>query len=135
MKNHFNIIAALLLSAVFLFAFTFADQGNPWKVPDKYEKMENPHDADKESLKIGKRLWKKHCASCHGSDGLGDGSKAANLETSAGDFSSEGFQAQSDGAIFYKSWFGRDEMPNYEKKIRYEEDVWHLVNYMRTMGE
>lgn len=130
----FNLIIATVFcfGMMFLFAFVSDDQVKPWDVPDKYEKMENPEEANKQSLKVGKRLWKKHCASCHGGDGLGDGSKAAQLDTPAGDFTTEAFQSQSDGAIFYKSWIGRDEMPNYEKKIPYEEDVWHLVNYMRT---
>ena len=136
MKTNIFFPAVILIGFIVLAGFVVADdQAKPWKVPAKYEKMENPYDADKESLKIGKRLWKKHCGSCHGGEGLGDGSKAAQLETSPGDFSSEIFQNQSDGAIFYKSWIGRDEMPNYEKKIPYDEDVWHLVNYMRTMGE
>ncbi len=108
-------------------------QASDWKVPAEYEKMKNPVKADKESIAIGKMLWSKHCKSCHGKDGLGDGPKAAQLDTPAGDFSSEAFQKQSDGAIFYKSWIGRGEMPNYEKKIPSKEDVWHLVNYMRTM--
>ncbi|MBT8191567.1 MAG: cytochrome c [Bacteroidia bacterium] len=108
------------------------DQSEPWEVPAKYENMENPEEASSESLKIGKSLWKKHCSSCHGKEGLGDGHKAEQLDTPAGDFTTEEFQAQSDGAIFYKSKFGRDEMPSYEKKIPYDEDMWHLVNYMRT---
>jgi mono/diheme cytochrome c family protein len=135
MKNKFLLFFGLSIGLVMLLSFTFDQQAKPWKVPDKYEKMTNSYEADKASLKIGQRLWKKHCASCHGKDGLGDGSKAAQLDTSPGDFTAKVFQDQSDGAIFYKSWIGRDEMPNYEKKIPYEEDVWHLVNYMRTFGE
>jgi len=49
-----------------------------------------------------------------------------------GDFSTDTFKAQSDGAIYYKSFIGRDEMPNFEKKITEEEDRWLLVNYMRN---
>ena len=127
------ITSAIAFLAVFTFlAMTSYDQGEPWVVPDKYENMENPYEANNESLKIGKSVYNKHCKSCHGKEGLGDGSKAAQLDTPCGDFSTEEFQSQSDGALFYKSYIGRDEMPNYEKKIPYEEDVWHVVNYMRT---
>lgn len=122
-----------LTFAVFLFAaFTSYDQTTPWEVPAKYDKMENPQASNSESLKVGKSIWNKHCGSCHGKEGLGDGSKAAQLDTPSGDFTTEEFQAQSDGALFYKSKFGRDEMPNFEKKIPYDEDMWHVVNYMRT---
>jgi mono/diheme cytochrome c family protein len=105
-----------------------------WKVPAKYQTMKNPTTANKENLAIGKSLYSKHCKSCHGSTGLGDGTKAANLKGDLGDFSSKKYQSQSDGAMFYKSYIGRKDMPNYEKKMT-EEDMWFTVNYMRTMGK
>jgi len=51
-----------------------------------------------------------------------------------GDFSSKKFQSQSDGAIFYKSYIGRKDMPNFEKKMSVE-DMWITVSYMRTLGK
>ena len=96
--------------------------------------MKNPTDPLVD-LDIGKSLYNKHCKSCHGSDGLGDGPKADEVDGDLGDFSSSEFHAQSDGAIFYKSYIGRDDMPNFEKKMPDEEDVWLVVNYMRTMKE
>ena len=131
----------LSLTGMFVIAFAFVaftiddNQTKPWDAPPKYVKMENPQASDKESLKVGKRLYNKHCKSCHGSEGLGDGSKAAQLDTPAGDFTADSFTAQTDGSLFYKTKFGRDEMPNYEKKIPYDEDIWHIVNYMRTFSE
>ena len=116
-----------------LYSFNSIDQ-DEWVVPAKYEKMQNPTDPTVD-LSIGKSLYSKHCKSCHGSKGLGDGTKADEVEGDLGDFSSAEFQAQSDGAIFYKSYIGRDDMPNYEKKIPDEEDVWLIVNYVRTLGE
>ena len=123
----------LLLIAGLFVSMTDSDQPEPWPVPDKYQKMKNPVASDSESLDIGKSLWNQHCKSCHGKEGLGDGSKAAQLDTDAGDFTAPEFQDQSDGAIFYKSLIGREEMPNFEKKIPDEEDMWHLVNFMRTL--
>ncbi|MEZ4959284.1 MAG: cytochrome c [Saprospiraceae bacterium] len=84
-------------------------------------------------MKAGKPLWTKHCASCHGKSGLGDGSKAAQLDTPGGDFTSDAFQNQTDGALFYKTVEWRDDMPGFKKKIPDEEDLWHLVSYMRTL--
>lgn len=126
------IVSVLMLG---LFAFTTVDfQSGEWVVPDKYESMENPTDAE-EDLDIGEELYMKHCKSCHGKEGLGDGSKAAEQEGDLGDFSMEEFQAQSDGALFYKTTTGRDDMPNYDKKMPDDEDRWLVVNYMRTLGE
>lgn len=107
-------------------------QVQSWAVPESANKKLNLVKADKESLGIGKTLYQKHCASCHGKKGLGDGPKAAQLDTPSGDFSSNAFQSQTDGSLFYKTVEGRGDMPSYKKKIPDDEDIWHLVNYMRT---
>lgn len=107
-------------------------KGGPWEIPAEYQKMTNPYADDASLLKVGKMLYSKHCKSCHGNKGLGDGPKAKKLDTFAGDFSTPEFHAMSDGEMFYKSFIGRDEMPNYEGKIPDEEDRWAVINYMRT---
>ena len=107
-------------------------ESNTWVVPSKYKKMTNPEDASKENLSIGKNLYSKHCKSCHGKEGYGDGHKADEIEGDLGDFTSNKFKAQTDGALFYKSYIGRDDMPNYEKKMS-EEDAWLVVHYIRTL--
>ncbi|WP_299553747.1 cytochrome c [Seonamhaeicola sp.] len=128
-------IKALVVIGLISFAFyAFTPVQDVWKVPAKYEKMKNPTDPSVD-LAIGKTLYNKHCKSCHGKTGLGDGPKADEVDGDLGDFSTAEFQSQSDGAVFYKSYIGRDDMPNYEKKIPDEEDVWLIVNYIRTMGE
>ena len=106
----------LALGLFLIYSFDFVVQ-DTWPVPDKYEKMKNPIEADKESIMIGKSLYSKHCKSCHGKEGLGDGSKAAQLDTPSGDFTEEEFQSQTDGAIFYKTFEGRDDMPSFKKKL------------------
>lgn len=107
-------------------------QTGTWTVPESANSKANPIKADKNSLATGKTLWTKHCASCHGKSGLGDGPKAAQLDTPAGDFSSALFQKQTDGALFYKTDEGKGEMPGFKKKIPDDEDIWSLVNYMRS---
>lgn len=103
----------------------------PWEVPAKYKNMENPVAADQASITKGEAQYKRFCASCHGKTGLGDGVKARALKTFPGDFSGEQYQGQTDGEHFYKTKFGRGQMPAYENKIP-DTDIWHMVNYMRT---
>lgn len=131
----FKILMIIGVVSIGLLSFTSLMQ-EEWVVPAKYEKMTNPTDADDEdNLADGKSLYLKHCASCHGKKGLGDGTKADEVDGDLGDFSSEEFQAQSDGALFYKSYIGRDDMPSFEKKMPDEDDMWYIVSYMRTLGE
>ena len=126
----FSIIGVLAFA---FYSFTTIVQ-NEWVVPAKYEKMKNPVPA-KQDMAIGKSLYAKHCKSCHRKEGYGDGPKAEEQKGDLGDFSSAEFQAQSDGALFYKTTFGRDDMPEYTKKIAEDEDRWLIVNYMRTLAE
>lgn len=126
----FGMLILLLVSAIMI-SFTYQDDPAPWEVPAKEKNMENPVKADAESIKVGRMVYNKNCASCHGKTGLGNGVKARGLETFPGDFSVEYYQSQTDGEHFYKTKFGRDEMPKYENKIE-DEDIWHMVNYMRT---
>jgi len=129
-------VKLLLLLSVISFAFVSFTSfvQDEWVVPAKYENMKNPIDAGTDKA-IGKSLYSKHCKSCHGKEGYGDGPKAAEQEGDLGDFSTAEFQKQSDGALFYKSYIGRDDMPNFEKKMPDVEDVWLIVNYMRTLEE
>lgn len=125
----------LAMIALAFVAFSFVPIQEKWEVPDKYVSMENPTDDDDESLEIGEELYNKHCRSCHGKEGLGDGPKAGELETPTGDFTMEEFQKQSDGALFYKTTFGRGDMPEFSKKISSDEDRWLIVRYLRSFGE
>ncbi len=132
MKRTIISLGAAMLFAT-LMSFSSAEQNKPWPVPEKYEKMKNPVASDAGTIAEGKALYDKHCKSCHGKKGLGDGPKAASLETECGNFSTADFQKQSDGAIFYKTSTGRDDMPSFKKKISDENDIWKLVNFIRTL--
>ena len=133
-KSNFKnqILVAVLIATVGLYSFTFF-QTKPWNVPDSFAKKTNPVKSDGESLQTGKELWAKHCQSCHGKKGAGDGTKAAELETEMQDFAKDVVQKQSDGALFYKLVEGRDEMPTFKKKIPDESDTWSVVNYIRSL--
>jgi len=113
--------------------FSFTLNNDEWVVPAKYETMKNPTDP-KVDLAFGKIMYNQHCKSCHGAEGYGDGTKAGGLDGDLGDFSTAEFQKQTDGSLFYKTKVGRDDMPSYSKKLS-EEDIWLIVNYIRTLKE
>jgi len=116
-----------------LMAFVPKTQNDPWPVPDKYKNMPNPVKSDATSLATGKALYAQHCKSCHGTKGKGDGPKAAQLDTECGDFTKPATQSETDGALFYKTLEGRKDMPSFKKKIADPNDIWAVVNYMRTL--
>ncbi len=124
----------LVMSGIMFLSFTYVqNQQKPWPTPEKYQKMKNTVKSDATSIANGKALWNKHCKSCHGAKGLGDGTKAASLETFPGNFTKPDFKALGDGVIYYRSFVGRNEMPNFEKKVLEESDRWDLVNFVKSL--
>ena len=94
--------------------------------------MVNPVKSDASSIAAGKALYNQHCKSCHGTKGKGDGTKAATLDTDCGDFTKD-LANQTDGAIYYKTAEGRKDMPAFKKKIADADDMWSVVNYIKTL--
>lgn len=136
-KFLFLALTALCLGWVNL-AFNVAtvDGGKPWNVPDAAKKVKSPvAKGDAEAVAAGKVLWMKHCKSCHGAKGLGDGPKSKELDTDCGDFSTKAVQSLSDGELFYKIKEGRDDMPSFKKKITDDEEIWQIVAFMRTFAK
>jgi len=137
MKRSNVMMLSTVVAAVFLLMSFIIPQDQtkpePWEVPEEYSNLENPYADDESLIKVGKMLYSKHCKSCHGNKGAYDGPKAKQLETWCTSFAEGEFQEQSDGALFYKSFIGRDEMPNYEKKIPDDEDRWAIVMFIRTL--
>ncbi len=122
--------AALVVTA--MAAVNPFQEKKPWPVPDNYKSMKNPVGSNAAAVTEGKALYATHCKSCHGTKGLGDGTKAATLKTETGDFSKADFQSQTDGALFYKTSEGRDDMPSFKKKIPDADERWSIVSYLRT---
>ncbi len=110
-------------------------KGGPWEIPAEYKKMENPHKGDASLDRLGRAGYNKHCKSCHGTKGQGDGPMANSLKTFPGDFADATFQKHNDGELYFMSIIGRDEMPNFESLIPDVEERWAIVNYIRTFAK
>ena len=110
-----------------------ASTSHEWVIPVNYQKMKNPTYATHDNLIIGKALYTKHCKSCHGITGKGDGPKSDEFDSDIGDFSSTEFQSQTEGTIFYKSYVGQHDMPNNEKEIPSPKDMWFIVNHLKSL--
>jgi mono/diheme cytochrome c family protein len=137
MKKQILIISTIVLGSFILLSMTVnkLETQDPWDVPAKYQKMENPYADSADEENIGKILYAKHCKSCHGTKGKGDGKKADSVDTEIGDFTDGSFKDQTDGSLYYKTFFGRDDMPSFKKKITDEEEKWLIVNYIRTLSQ
>jgi mono/diheme cytochrome c family protein len=134
-----NQIRLIAISAGMLIAFSFstavkAQTAGGWTIPATAKATKNPVAVNAASIADGKDLYAKHCKSCHGPKGLGDGPKAATLDVSCSDFSTKKFQALTDGEMFYQISEGKGKMPVFKKTIADANSRWAIVNYMRTMA-
>jgi mono/diheme cytochrome c family protein len=135
MKKQVLLISCLLIGSFLLISMTLNElqQTKPWEVPAKYQKMENPYAKATDDDSIGRILYSKHCKSCHGTKGKGDGNKAESIDTPVPDLTEAACKKQTDGALYYKTFTGRDDMPGFDKKISSEEDQWLLINYIKSL--
>jgi mono/diheme cytochrome c family protein len=129
-----TILCLLSAFVVIIMTEAFQTSQQPWAVPEKNAKMANPVKADAKSIAAGKALFTKNCVDCHGKKGLGDGAKVPELKSTPADMTSQAFQSQTDGSLFYKIAEGRKDMPKFKKDLPEDEDRWNLVNYVRSFG-
>ncbi len=95
------------------------------------ENIRNPFPPNSESVAIGEPIYFGVCATCHGDNGLGDGTASVALEKKPSDLSVH-VPVHSD-TILYE--FIRDGvgvgMPA-QGELLSEDEMWHLVNYLRA---
>jgi len=118
-------LAALAL-AIAALAQNFNYQPDPrWQVPREHLRRSNPLTQQPEVVGGGRKLFVRHCAQCHGQDGLGL-KRAANLQLPI-------VQSQTDGALFWKITNGNRArgMPSWSRLS--EAQRWQLVMFVRTL--
>ena len=133
-----NQIRLIVISMGMFLLFSLSNgmqaQTTGWNITPAIKATKNPVPTSKESIADGKELYSKHCKSCHGSAGLGDGTRASTLDVACGDFSSSKFQASTDGEIFFQISTGKGKMPSFKRLVPEDNGRWAIVNYIRTLA-
>jgi mono/diheme cytochrome c family protein len=99
-------------------------------------KLKNPVAASPASVAAGQKLYATFCRHCHGVRGLGDGPLAPrnprppNLTDGNWEFGS------TDGEIFavIKHGAGEDSQMKPSQPPLSDTDIWHVVNFLRSIG-
>lgn len=99
---------------------------------DEAKKLKSPVPYSRDSIARGRVLFMRDCTSCHGDDGKSQVDVIANATDLTepklwkhGTSEGEVFRSIRDGAA--------DNMPAFKSQIRKEEDIWHLVNFTRSL--
>jgi len=104
-----------------------------YKIPPEAANRSNPVKPGPESLARGKKIYAYDCAVCHGKDGDGKG----DMTDMKGipDFTDPAtLKDRSDGELFYIIQKGKGEMPPEGDRAK-AEDIWNLVNYVRSFAK
>lgn len=130
------VILVLLLGGMF-WLFTWLpslglrQEIEEWLVPGQFEVQKNPLPLSEAVLVRAHHQYRFTCAKCHGHLADGNGPQVQLLVPRPRNFSHPEVQNQTDGAIFYKIWAGRGDMPEYGSRTS-EEEIWELVWYVRA---
>jgi len=122
-----------LLGFIFFCASSvFAQHSTPWNAPESAKARKNLYTSDASSITRGKKSYKTECLRCHGKEGKGNGSSAANIQKKVADLTSDYVQNQTDGELFWKISEGKAPMP-LQKKTLTDDQRWDIINYIRTL--
>ncbi|MCG8581479.1 MAG: cytochrome c [Bacteroidales bacterium] len=138
MKKLISKLSILALMATMLMSFVGEQDSKTntkKEVPAEYKTKENPYEGDTSLKMIGLRNFNRHCVSCHGKKGKGDGVMAKNMKTAPGDLSADYMKQYNDGELYYLSFVGIADRPDFMKLIPSEETKWAVVNYVKSLRE
>jgi len=111
-----------------------AGPAKEYKIPPEYAAKANPVKPTAESLAKGKKLYGYDCAMCHGKDGDGKGDMAADMKTIPDFTKPDTLKDRSDGELFYIIRNGKGEDMPPEGDRAKDEDIWNMVNYVRSFA-
>lgn len=109
-----------------------------WEAPPSEKDRKNPVAPTNDALQKGRALYQKHCASCHGRKGKGDGPAAGYRSGTPVDLTNPELREMPDGEIFWKISTGLKEdkdvlMPAFTKEMPNELDRWKVILFVRTL--
>src|SRR5271170_1044958 len=95
-------------------------------------KLKSPVPFTKASIARGKILYTRACTECHGADGKSQVDVIANATDLTNPKAWK--SGTSEGEIFRSIRDGAGEaMPPFADKVSKEEDLWHIVNFLRSL--
>jgi mono/diheme cytochrome c family protein len=135
LKKTYPVLAAVCFFGLGLWAQQPKEPPAEFKIPPDAAAKHNPVKPSADSLARGKKLYGYDCAMCHGKSGDGKGDIASDMKNIQDFTKPEALKARSDGDLFYIIRNGKgDDMPPEGDRAK-DDDIWHLVNYIRSLAK
>lgn len=129
----FTLLGVMLFLLFFISGLTLAGEGHGhWSAPEKAALENNPVNATPDSIEKGRHLFMKNCTACHGKDAKGKGPASSGLHPAPANLVKMAGH-HPDGDLAWKIRTGRGDMPGWEKRLT-ETEIWHLVNFIQSLG-
>jgi mono/diheme cytochrome c family protein len=134
-------IAAVAVSFAMSSAAAMAAERDPIKprAPESAKADKNPVEATADSVATGEELFQEiGCNGCHGDGGTGDGPASAGLEPSPRNFTNPAWQkVRTDGELRYTIFHGSEGTAMIANEAMFDDpdDVWHVVNFIRSLSK
>jgi len=98
------------------------------------ESSPTPPPPTPERIQRGRVLFSKHCSSCHGPSGAGDGSAAHDLDPKPSDLRDPDIAKKSDVKLYRQISRGRAPMPSFARLLN-DDDRWTLAVFVKTLAK
>lgn len=130
--------AGLILTGLFEMGVTSkvsdinAQDKNSGMSREEAAKLKSPVPFTKESISSGRSIFLRNCTECHGNDGK----SMVDVIANATDLTDPKLwkHGTSEGEIYRSIRDGAaDTMPAFKTQIRKQDDLWHLVNFIRSL--
>lgn len=101
--------------------------------PTTYRRPEVPYQAG--SIDQGARLYRQHCAGCHGAAGTGDGPAGGGLPQPPPNLRTAHVGSHTAGDLYWWITHGISAggMPGFGDRLS-DEERWEVVNFVRALG-
>ncbi|MBZ5618700.1 MAG: cytochrome c [Acidobacteriia bacterium] len=124
------LLCFTLLAVTCLLSATATDDTR--LTPAEARKLKSPIPYTRKSIDRGRVVYSQNCTGCHGTDGKAELAVIAE----ATDLTSPKLykNGTTEGEIFRSIRDGAgDQMPPFKSQIDKEDDIWHLVNFVRSL--
>lgn len=135
---------ALLLWLAFQIKRKTTSRPDLWVAPSWTDTLKNPYLSYREDTKAwgsrtstaqneGKKIYHSLCATCHGTQGRGDGAPGITFTIKPADFHDKRIREEKDGSLFWKISEGKGEMPAFKESLT-DKQRWQLVAFIKNLS-